>query len=309
MNPEYKTTLAILDANIKCEYKTITHSDRPDLGAFLQDSPPHYSPTKGIFHNHDGYEILILLDGEMNFYCEGDGKKIIPGNVVLLPPYIFHHGILLNSHIYNRIVINIRESFMPTLCSEQTDLSSCFFQQPARQLNIINLSDNERNQLVNLSRKLQSTLSSTEYGSDILSKIYIQKILLLINLHNKPITESAHNYKGIMPNLVADTFTYIEKNIASEITLKNISDAIHLNSTYISRCFKNITGISLQQYIIEKKITLAQKYLREGYSPSDVCYMVGFNNYSNFSRTFSKHAGLSPKQYQQKNKAIFSYTQ
>lgn len=101
-----------------------------------------------------------------------------------------------------------------------------------------------------------------------------------------------------MPQLVTDIFVYIEEHISEAISLKRLSQHLHYNETYISRHFKNITGISLQKYIIIKKITLAQKYLREGYSPCDACYMTGFNNYSNFSRTFSKQTSVSPKRYQ-----------
>ena len=62
----------------------------------------------------------------------------------------------------------------------------------------------------------------------------------------------------------------------------------------------------IQQYIIEKRLTQAKKLLRMGKPPIDVCFLCGFNNYSNFSRTFSKHLKLSPKQYQISARASFS---
>lgn len=102
-----------------------------------------------------------------------------------------------------------------------------------------------------------------------------------------------------MPRLVSGTIAYIEQHLTEEITLDILAEHFHHNGTYMSRCFKNITGISLHQYIIRKRISLAKKYLNEGCSPIDACYLSGFNDYSNFSRTFTKHVGESPKKFQQ----------
>ena len=107
---------------------------------------------------------------------------------------------------------------------------------------------------------------------------------------------------GIMPDFLAETFSYIEDHLCEEITLKQLAEHVHHNGTYLSRCFKKLSGASLTQYILAKRIALAQKLLREGCSPNDACFQSGFNNYSNFSRTFSKQAGCSPRQYQSLNR-------
>lgn len=54
---------------------------------------------------------------------------------------------------------------------------------------------------------------------------------------------------------------------------------------------------TVKEYIISKRINLAQEYLRKDYSVSAVCDMAGFNNYSHFIRTFKNIVLISPKQY------------
>ncbi len=286
---------SVLESDIMCEYKTIKHVDRPDFSKEGKQQLPNRR-----FHNHDGYELLLLLDGEMNYFTEVNGKKIRPGDIICLNPYTFHCGELLTPGVYDRIVINVREAVMKAISSPKTDLSACFHLFEENKLNVIHLEEAQRERFKEYALKLQSALRSDEYGSDILVQIFIQQILLLLNqqmLHSEIV-----DYRGNLPEAVVDTFAYIEEHITDKITLQNLSDYAHHNGTYLSRCFKKITGISIQQYIIIKKVNLAQKYLREGYPPSDVCYMTGFNNYSNFSRTFSQYAGSSPKQYQLINK-------
>lgn len=300
MDADFNTTFAVLDADFNCEYKTIAHKDRPEFGALDKNEKKTGKIHRGIFHNHDGYELLLLVNGEMNYYTEGDGKKLEQGDLVCLSPYEFHRGELLTPQMYDRIVINIHERIMKSLCSEMTDLSSFFYRVSANKLNIIHLNEAEISEFIWYANKLQNSLSSIQYGSDILAKTYIQQLLVMINRYIEGNKEFQHT--GIMPSLVVDTFSYIDEHICEKISLHSLSQHIHHNDTYISRCFKKITGITLQQYIIAKKVTLAQRYLREGYSPCDACFMTGFNDYSNFSRTFSKQAGVSPKQYQLMNR-------
>lgn len=76
------------------------------------------------------------------------------------------------------------------------------------------------------------------------------------------------------------------------------------SSDYLNRVFKATTGSSIKHFISAKKISLAQQYLRQGYPPYDVCFMIGYKNYSSFFRRFSEQVGLSPKQYQLSSKSI-----
>jgi AraC-like DNA-binding protein len=46
-----------------------------------------------------------------------------------------------------------------------------------------------------------------------------------------------------------------------------------------------------------KRIALAKQYLIEGYNVSESCELSGFNDYSNFIRTFKNITGYSPTNY------------
>ena len=248
------------------------------------------------FHSHDGYELFLMLNGDMNFFIEQNGQHLSHSSLVCVKPYAFHRREVIQTDIYDRIVINIRENTMKSLSTEKTDLSLCFNSLPESGVNSCRLSEQETEQYITCSHKLIQALNSCEYGSDIMADSCIKQILVMVNRHiNSSETTKPNN---IMPPLVANTIAFIDEHITEEITLQILSDYFHHNGTYISRCFKNIAGITLQEYIISKKITLAKKYLREGYPPYKACDLTGFNNYSNFSRTFTKQVGYSPRKYQ-----------
>lgn len=269
-----------LDTPISCEVKTI-------------DSPirPAGSHTR-VFHNHDGYEIYLFLEGDVNYFTEKSGKKLERGDLILLKPYQFHCAVLNNENIYNRVVINISQKVMQELCASSDDFAICFETDGP----VLTLDDETAMAFVGTAEKLQRELVSDEWGSSLLCSIFLQELLIRIR-RQFPYAEKRRD-GNIMPALAAQTFSYIEEHITQEITLQILSRELHHNGTYISRCFKKVTGCTLQSYVIAKRIGLAKQYLRRGVSPTEACYLSDFQNYSNFSRMFHRQTGCSPKQYQ-----------
>lgn len=109
-----------------------------------------------------------------------------------------------------------------------------------------------------------------------------------------------------MPEVVKNVIHYLDQNLAGDLSVSGIAESVHLNSVYLTRLFRQYSGLSLQQYIIEKRLAEAKRMLRNGQSPTEVCYACGFNNYSNFSRTFTNHVKISPRQYQENSRAQFT---
>lgn len=86
---------------------------------------------------------------------------------------------------------------------------------------------------------------------------------------------------------------YIERNFR-ECQASEVAHALNINENYLSRLFKNETGTSLNNYIIQRRIAEAKKLLYNGVSVKDTCTSSGFNDCSNFIRTFKKFTGMSP---------------
>lgn len=277
---EYGKSFIVLEKDILCECK--------DINVPIMNAP--------LIHNHDGYELYLLLDGKVNLYTEGEGKILERGDLVFVKPYDFHHAKLLQYDKYDRIVINFKDSVVKKISSDKSDLAQCFNQTPSGKLHYSHLDEEEIQKFVSYAVALQDSLNDTTFGSDVLAIAFLTQILVMIN---RCITVSPQiEYTGIMPQLVSDTFSYVERHLTEELSLAVLEKHLQYNGTYISRCFRKTVGITLQQYIIAKRITLAQQYLQQGISPCDVCFMTGFNNYSNFSRTFLQQIGISPKKYQ-----------
>ena len=172
-------------------------------------------------------------------------------------------------------------------------------------LNIIHLNQEQIDAFVGYTDLLEKSLNEhdQEFGSTVLAESILNIILITINrLANKKRTPT---YVDVLPKTITDAFNYINLHLSDSISASSVAENMHLHPVYLNRIFKANTGTSIQQYIIEKRLALAKKLLKEGNSPIDVCFQSGFNNYSNFSRTFSNHTGTSPKQYQMSVRSPF----
>lgn len=108
---------------------------------------------------------------------------------------------------------------------------------------------------------------------------------------------------GAYPNrteIVTSIRALLEKEYRHSFTLEEIAGKYNMSVSYLSHIFKEITGISLMRYLLSVRIRAAQEYLTHTALPiNEIAERCGFNDMSNFGRTFRKETGFSPRQYRQ----------
>lgn len=85
----------------------------------------------------------------------------------------------------------------------------------------------------------------------------------------------------------------------STCTLASVSAELGVNSSHLSRLFKEKTGENFQSYLIRQKMNIAVSMLesRAGYRNSDIAEATGYSDVQNFCRIFTRCFGVSPQQY------------
>ena len=91
---------------------------------------------------------------------------------------------------------------------------------------------------------------------------------------------------------------YIQDHLGKELTVSRIADEVSISPYYFSRLFKEATGKSPHQFVIEARVSKAKHLLETGnITISDAAYQVGFADQSHLTRHFKRVFGLSPKAF------------
>ncbi len=99
-------------------------------------------------------------------------------------------------------------------------------------------------------------------------------------------------------NLINNTIEYIEENIHDNLSLDGISGYFCVSAFHFNRVFRTVTGRTLKQYILGRKLSKAIEYLRTTSQPViEIAYDLGFAYPEVFSRAFKKQFGISPNRF------------
>ena len=97
---------------------------------------------------------------------------------------------------------------------------------------------------------------------------------------------------------VVETALWIDANAGNDIDLTTAAKIAGLSSYHFLRVFAAIIGVTPHQYLVRARLRNAARLLVESEQPiTDVAFDVGFNDISNFVRTFGRAAGASPRAF------------
>ena len=211
-------------------------------------------------HFHDFYEMFFLVEGKVTFLIDEKEYAMNREDVLLLPPGIFHREIP-GPGCYERVLLRLNPWYLNRLSTRKTNLASCF-------------------------------VFSEERG--YLLKAELKRLLILLNRCwslNIP-AEKADTQDG--GKNLQEILRYINQHYTENITLDLLCEKFYISKFYLSRSFERLTGQSIYQYILEKRIIMARQLLLFGERPTEIYTLCGFTNYSNFYRAFKKYYGMSP---------------
>ncbi|EKN62499.1 AraC family transcriptional regulator [Neobacillus bataviensis LMG 21833] len=107
------------------------------------------------------------------------------------------------------------------------------------------------------------------------------------------------NVSKICSNIeIENACKYILDNLHRKITLDEVANYLHLNSSYFSRLFKKEIGENFVKYVVKLKMNRAKDLLDQtNYTILEISEMLGYENQSYFNKTFKSFEGLAPIEY------------
>lgn len=248
------------------------------------------------FHTHSKYEIYYFHSGKSKYLLGNACIDLVPGDLIIMNGMAEHGPIMDAEQPYVRTTVLFDGAYIKPLLKEPgaVDLLKPF------------------EELGNAHWRLEGPLK--EEAEDILARIdrfygkpglvaynrlktaFVDLLLFIYERGQQPLqTNRPVEKEKNVQNIIA----FIEQNYTENLTLELLEEKLHLSRFYLMRIFKERTGMTVFEYINERRINQAKILflLDKKKSVTDVCYQVGFKHPAHFSRNFKRLVGLTPEQY------------
>ena len=276
-----------------------------------------------------GKDIKSLLPVEVNFFLaigktvSGPEKVYLSYNsavILLQSSFFYEYGSILTQDrsletLTNNYPYEFADKFNEAIINENVsfayELAESFF---------LNLQHNHSllaNTIKDVYYKLFLQINSIQYkrklqteSSAMDSKSLLESISgcnILSELHQLLLDKIA-DFEKILQAAQLDNSTiflirdYISKHYSDyTLSIKDISEHVHLSSSYLCTVFKTETGKTLNQYLTDFRLEKAKQLLSDPRNKiSEISSRVGYSDGNYFGKCFKKEVGLSPSEYREK---------
>lgn len=251
-------------------------------------------------HYHDGYELFFVVKGTRYLFLDGICHVLTPGDIILIKPYQTHYMQSLSSEFYARYVLNFTPDYLEELLkpSEKQRFLEVW------QNEILHLTSEQTQELVNVLEKMQKYYPRQDAVAEKLKKNYCLELLLLCRDYypmQKPAQLVTAGDTASPRQEILDAISYMNAHYAEKMDLETIASQIHLSKYYFCRLFREVTGVTALEYLINVRLTRARKLLMEStLTIGEIAQKTGFASAVHFSRTYHNVYGESPSDTRRK---------
>ena len=118
----------------------------------------------------------------------------------------------------------------------------------------------------------------------------------LLRKYGAAVPEPKSRYGRLPREKLLRAVEYIRDQLDTDLTVSGIAQAVYMSPYHFTRLFKESTGQSPHQYVVEARVRKAKELLTTGkFTISEAAYHVGFVDQSHLTRHFKRVFGLPPK--------------
>ncbi len=217
-------------------------------------------------------------------YIECDGKKYIveAGDFFMLTRYHAHKYYADPITPFHKIWVNLAGPYVANLA--QT----------------LNLTDGVYIKHFDSPRCIEQIHSLLEqYNTSPKPRIFdnialaVTELMLIMNSSRK-------TQKVAVSPVILEIKKYIDREENVSATLDEVCAKFLINKSYAIATFKKEFGITLYQYMLEKKIRTAESMLSSGETINNITSVLGYSCTQSFTHAFKSATGISPNAYREK---------
>lgn len=248
--------------------------------------PDYSNINSGVLHSHiDVFEITYIVEGNSDFMIENAIYPVVKDDVLILRPDEMHGVEKEHGGKYERINLYIPIKYFQLCgCGELLDE---LYDRDAAKDNVINVNTSSY-RIKEQFERLDEYAKNGETNNMLLQCVVAELIYMLVKSRG-----SAHS-KAYKNEYVGDIIAYILNNLEKKLALDEIAEHMHINKQYMCTMFKKHTGITINDYIIKKRLQRVMALYRKNNNLLESAIATGFRNYSTFYKAFCRVYDCSP---------------
>lgn len=243
------------------------------------------------YHYHEFFKIIFLLSGTGGYSIEGKRYLLKAGDIVIVGNQAVHRPEFNNGIPYERVVLYISPEFLYRESAADCNLAECFSGEYGH---VLRLREESRNRIQQMLTLLEEELSGNSFGRVIAGNGILLRLLVEIFRHFRH--KECWNPSPIRPKnkRIHEITKYLDSHLTEQITIDQLAEQFYLSRYHMMHKFKEETGMTIHNYLTERRLFLAHDYISQGYPATEACFMSGFQNYASFSRAYGKLFGTTP---------------
>lgn len=251
-------------------------------------------------HAHNFFELVFIVSGNGTHQLNESGFEYNKGDVFLLTPNDEHEFVVNEKTVFGYV------KFTEQLFLEKTELVSALKGQKKLDAVILHSNSipgsvikNKRDkeivfqlfQLLKMEYKEPST-----YSRSVLLELFGALLIIISRNISKDDLTVAISEKDKVNNIL----TYVRQNVLSNerIRIAEIAKEFHMSPNYVSIFIKKHAGISIQQYVFQTRMKMAERLLKQtSLTISEIAQKMRFTDSSHFTKAFKKYKQITPKEF------------
>lgn len=232
-------------------------------------------------HWHNAIEFVYILNGSLEFHLNGEKFTADAGDLVTVNSAQIHAFYPITEEVdYYFLVANDKFFRTNSLYADTTYFAKKIHTEQAQHL---------------FEEIIKETNRADEY-STISAVSVLMSLFIYLNRHHTYPREPQELSEQKKLSLARNTLVYLQEHFKERLTVEQIAEAMHFSKSYLSHTFKELTHLSLIEYINILRCKHAKVLISEGTSITDAASECGFSNISYFTRVFKKTMGHLPSE-------------
>ena len=250
-------------------------------------------------HAHEYYEVLYCVSGDCSFIVEGREYPLFPGCVMIMRPAEVHRVVFNSAAAYERIAINFSDAIIQSVDPNRTLLAP-FWNRSQGSLNqysserIQTLMESQFGALRN-SAVQRDEAAAAARAYDIRLTLLIGLLAFLKEL-NREFSLLNQAEKAEAAGGRSELLDYVNDHLFDrDFSTDMLKDRFFLSASQLNRSFNRLTGATIREYVMAKRLIRARFIIEGGGSAAEACEAACFNDYSAFYRAYRKKFLVPPK--------------